>query len=420
MKVLAVGLAPFVEQRMRLARGDQWLDSLSPNSANALGDPRFVLKVMTLEWDAFSPPLSRMERSFAFELRETGNRVAHYEPFKSGDVDRAIDSAERLLVAALAAVDIKEAPTVRQAIAQLPRGHGVDEGKDTGDHRKTSSGTGKSPGGEVREPVPPESHQRGSELANGTQNWRLILAAACALTFAGQTPFTRIGVYEWIWDRYPRSEHDRPSLDPTFQGMVIGATGGPKSAGGTPLRRIDRGLYELADPTACQGSRDVVDAHAKPWSSETAWPGHPVTAAELAGAGFRPLELRVARDVDLPGGRGCDWTTIGEVPDGPGLYAFSAEDDHEMRVAYVGRTEHLWMVTKGCLPGGQARPGQRYGRPRYAGTTRQRINLLVAEQLRAGRLVRHWVRPCPAAALRLEEERLISQWDLRRVGWNRG
>jgi hypothetical protein len=52
----------------------------------------------------------------------------------------------------------------------------------------------------------------------GTENWRLILEAAGALTAAGQSPFTRVSVYEWIWRRYPRSVHDRPSLDPVFQG----------------------------------------------------------------------------------------------------------------------------------------------------------------------------------------------------------
>ncbi len=51
-------------------------------------------------------------------------------------------------------------------------------------------------------------------------------------------------------------------------------------------------------------------------------------------------------DVDLPAGQGAEWTTIGEVPDAPGLYAFTVEDDHQIRVAYVGLTGHLWMVTK--------------------------------------------------------------------------
>jgi hypothetical protein len=101
-----------------------------------------------------------------------------------------------------------------------------------------------------------------------------------------------------------------------------------------------------------------------------------------------------------------------------------------MSVAYVGLTEHLWMVTKGRLPGsGGARPGQRYGRPKYAGITRKRVNVAIAEQLRSGRTVRHWLRPItepPPSREELwrrlctEEEILIKRWDLRRTGWNRG
>ena len=81
---------------------------------------------------------------------------------------------------------------------------------------------------------------------DGTENWRLILEAAGALTAAGQSPFTRVSVYEWIWRRYPRSVHDRPSLDPVFQGMVGNAPGGTVGAAGTPLVRVGRGEYVLA------------------------------------------------------------------------------------------------------------------------------------------------------------------------------
>lgn len=74
----------------------------------------------------------------------------------------------------------------------------------------------------------------------------LILQAARALTAAGQTPFTRISIYQWIWRRYPQHEHERPSLDPILQGMTRNAVGGPSSACGKPLIRIDRGRYILA------------------------------------------------------------------------------------------------------------------------------------------------------------------------------
>jgi hypothetical protein len=84
-------------------------------------------------------------------------------------------------------------------------------------------------------------------MADGVEIWRLILQAARALTAAEQTPFTRISVYEWIWRRYPPEQHDRPSHDPTFQGMTKNAAGGPSSACGTPFRRVDRGHNILAE-----------------------------------------------------------------------------------------------------------------------------------------------------------------------------
>lgn len=96
-------------------------------------------------------------------------------------------------------------------------------------------------------PMPASHYQTVAVSADDLPNWKLILDAARALTAAGQAPFTRISVYEWIWRRYPREQHDRPSLDPTFQGMIKNATGGPTSAGGTPLVRVKRGHYRLAD-----------------------------------------------------------------------------------------------------------------------------------------------------------------------------
>jgi hypothetical protein len=144
--------------------------------------------------------------------------------------------------------------------------------------------------------------------------------------------------------------------------------------------------------------------------------------------GFQPLTLVLKRYVCLSAGVGCEWDTIGEVPEGPGHYLFAVEDGIEIRVVYVGLTQHLWMVTRGRLPGfGSPRGGQRYGRPVNAGVTRQRINMLIARELQLGRRVRHWVRRFrdPPAALDdlrfqllLADEELINRWRLREVGWN--
>lgn len=85
-------------------------------------------------------------------------------------------------------------------------------------------------------------------MTGAPPNWQLILDAAAALTASRQSPFTRASVCEWIWRRYPRGEHDRPSLDPAFQGMIANAPGGPPSPCGTPLHRVSHGRYTLTPP----------------------------------------------------------------------------------------------------------------------------------------------------------------------------
>jgi len=213
----------------------------------------------------------------------------------------------------------------------------------------------------------------------------------------------------------------------------------------------------LTDPRVAKGSSEVtvpisapVQAIPRPASSleDSGRPGRaslPVSLAlpadlaigarvganDLATLGFRPLNLHISkREVQVGDAVGCEWTTIGDVPDAPGLYAFTLQrqDPEEVRVVYVGMTAHLWMVTKGRLPGGLSRPGQRYGRPIYAGVTRQRINVQIARAIGEGWTVRHWVKPFngislgpdPKQALLTAEAELIQRWDLRRVGWNLG
>lgn len=202
-----------------------------------------------------------------------------------------------------------------------------------------------------------------------------------------------------------------------------------RGSGGKIVNELASGVPPVpADPdeglavSRSSGVRARAAALLPPAGNAAALPGFPVTVSILSAGGFVPLELRVeSLAVELPCGTGCKWSTVGHVPDGPGLYAFTVENDREMRVAYIGQTSHLWMVTKGRLPRGEgARGGQRYGCPKHVGVTRQRVNVLIAGQLRMGCQVRHWVRPLPAPALRAEEERLITSWDLRRNGWNRG
>lgn len=79
-------------------------------------------------------------------------------------------------------------------------------------------------------------------------------------------------------------------------------------------------------------------------------PGHIVYEAEVLSHGFHPYELSFRpTDIALPGGRGCEWSTLGVVPEGPGLYLFTVTEGDMTTVTYAGQTKHLWMVTKGYL-----------------------------------------------------------------------
>ena len=168
-----------------------------------------------------------------------------------------------------------------------------------------------------------------------------------------------------------------------------------------------------------------------------AWPvlgpvaeGARVARDDLMRLGFVEHPLRMVADADVPEGGMTGWDIVGPIPDAPGLYCFAGQKDPSdgLRVFYVGMTSHLWMVAKGKLPGGIARGGQRYGRPKHAGTTRRRVNAEVARLAAAGWRFSQWLRAVEAPAdpaalealLRVEESRLIARWDLRIVGWNRG
>lgn len=171
--------------------------------------------------------------------------------------------------------------------------------------------------------------------------------------------------------------------------------------------------------------------------SPRAWPvlgrvvaGALVVREDLTRLGFMEHQMEAVPAADVPEGGLIGWNTLGPVPDAPGLYCFVGHQNQssELRVYYVGMTSHLWMVAKGQLPGGIARGGQRYGRPKHAGTTRQRVNAEVARMTADGWTFSHWLRAIevpPDAAmleslLHAEESRLISMWNLRVVGWNRG
>ncbi len=121
LQLLAAGLKPFVDAVMSAAApaGRDWVEMYEARDNARRGgnmrfsrdDPRFLLRVLTEENRLFREKLSRVEQSWASELRDTGNKWGHREPFNAVDTYRALDTMERLL----AAVDATaEADAVRK------------------------------------------------------------------------------------------------------------------------------------------------------------------------------------------------------------------------------------------------------------------------------------------------------------------
>ncbi len=124
-ELLAQGLAPYVDQRMTAAGGaggGNWIALLEARDQARTGggarsfeltDPSFQLRVLTEEWRVFKDSLSRVEQSFASELRDTRNKWAHNAAFSGDDTYRALDTIERLLVAIGAAAPADEVRRLR-------------------------------------------------------------------------------------------------------------------------------------------------------------------------------------------------------------------------------------------------------------------------------------------------------------------
>ncbi|MCA9083308.1 MAG: hypothetical protein KDA81_04590 [Planctomycetaceae bacterium] len=103
LQILAAGLTPYVQKRLREVLGENWL--LAPSVAHVVSsaDPRkwdaqVVLVLMWEHWNqVFRQELSFVERSLVSELREFRNRWAHQQQFSLRDTYRCADGIERLL-----------------------------------------------------------------------------------------------------------------------------------------------------------------------------------------------------------------------------------------------------------------------------------------------------------------------------------
>lgn len=127
-ELLAAGLGPFVDRRMRATHpsGDQWFEAWERgertgrggNFRVSLDDPLVQLNVMKANWrEAFDTELSPQDRNAVYDLYRHRNDWAHNEAFSFDDAYRVLDKVEQLLLA----VDASEADAAGQAKTDLMR-----------------------------------------------------------------------------------------------------------------------------------------------------------------------------------------------------------------------------------------------------------------------------------------------------------
>lgn len=111
LDLLTQGMAPYVEQRLKVTFKDCWLQTATGSfrdGRNRSGedgeefewDAHSLLTIMWDQWNAvFRNHLGHAERSLVSELREYRNRWAHQQDFDFDDAYRILDSVRRLLEA---------------------------------------------------------------------------------------------------------------------------------------------------------------------------------------------------------------------------------------------------------------------------------------------------------------------------------
>ncbi|MEU8085749.1 DUF6884 domain-containing protein [Micromonospora sp. NPDC049101] len=127
--------------------------------------------------------------------------------------------------------------------------------------------------------------------------WQLILTAARQLT-KDKIDFSRAELIDEVQRLHP-TRHPQ-SLGPVIQGMTRDTTGGPPSPCGTPLIRVGRGRYTLADsgPSHTPAPQPVIPAQRPSGQSRPAEPGEIPADIALIGCVKTKLDHPVsARDL---------------------------------------------------------------------------------------------------------------------------
>ncbi len=125
LELLGRALKPYVERELKAAYGDRWLreaGAVLERDVEVRGgethlDVYALLKIM---WDRWQPVFGKLlsfgDRTLVAELRDVRNRWAHQEAFTLDDAYRALDSAQRLLMAISAGEEAAEIDRQKQEL----------------------------------------------------------------------------------------------------------------------------------------------------------------------------------------------------------------------------------------------------------------------------------------------------------------
>ena len=120
------GLKSFVEREFEARLGTDWqqcvndsrqYDIPSDKDGSFAWDSQALLQSMFKFWnEVFKFSLGHSERSFVSELMTVRNEFAHEKPFSSDDTHRALDTAQRLLLAVSARAEAEAVESMRQEL----------------------------------------------------------------------------------------------------------------------------------------------------------------------------------------------------------------------------------------------------------------------------------------------------------------
>ena len=110
LELLKEGLRPFVARELEAKHGKYWIPAVTAGWPRDLDwsagsdepnlDAAVLLRMMWDQWNTvFRDTLGFSERSLVSELRDVRNKWAHQGVFSTDDAYRALDSADRLLMA---------------------------------------------------------------------------------------------------------------------------------------------------------------------------------------------------------------------------------------------------------------------------------------------------------------------------------